>query len=181
MSKPEIDVDKYRRRLLQGGLAGLGLAWLPWHASLADAVAATSAGLAADDDWNKLVGWLTGSDIDAAVLLRGRRALVAADPDFERDWRQLRQSMLAQRIQDADALATAALFQQETPRKTALAIISAFYLGHAGSNPEQALVSYEQALMYPPTLDVTVIPTYARGQYNDWVAAPQLHETEGRG
>lgn len=174
--------DPFRRRLLQGTLAGIGLAWLPWDTLLADgASASVAADVRASSDWDQLVQWLTAADLDAAVLLRGHQALAATRTGFESAWPGLLAAMRQQGLHDPDALAASPLFHQEPQRATALAIISAFYLGHAGEDDQRQLVSYEQALMYPPTLDITVIPTYARGGYNDWVAAPPTGTTEGQG
>ncbi len=174
-------LDSHRRRLLQGTLAGIGLAWLSWDALLArGASAPAAAGIAANADWNQLVQWLTAVELDAAVLLRGHQALAATRPDVESNWPGLLEAMRRDRLHDPDALAASPLFHQPTERATALAIISAFYLGHAGQGDGQQLVSFEQALIYPPTLDVTVIPTYARGGYNDWVDAPTVRPAEGQ-
>lgn len=60
----------------------------------------------------------------------------------------------------------------------ALSIIAAWYLGYAGAPKTDAtednaqFVTYENALMFRPTVDATVIPSYARGRTNYWAEPP---------
>ena len=46
-------------------------------------------------------------------------------------------------------------------KETALAIISAWYLGVVTDAPDAEVFAYEYALMYQPTRDVMTIPSYA--------------------
>jgi hypothetical protein len=64
----------------------------------------------------------------------------------------------------------------EGPLKdTALAIISAWYLGVVTDAPDAEVFAYEYALMYGPTSDVMTIPSYAISGPNQWPAdAPPL-------
>jgi hypothetical protein len=64
----------------------------------------------------------------------------------------------------------------EGPLKdTALAIISAWYLGVVTDAPDAEVFAYEHALMYGPTSDVMTIPSYAISGPNGWPAdAPPL-------
>jgi hypothetical protein len=60
-------------------------------------------------------------------------------------------------------------------RETALAIISAWYLGVVSDAPDAEVVALEYALMYGPTSDVMTIPSYAISGPNGWTAnAPPL-------
>ena len=60
-------------------------------------------------------------------------------------------------------------------RDTALAIISAWYLGVVSNAPDAEVVALEYALMYGPTSDVMTIPSYAVSGPNGWSAdAPPL-------
>jgi hypothetical protein len=60
-------------------------------------------------------------------------------------------------------------------KETALAIISAWYLGVVTDAPDAEVFAYEYALMYGPTKDVMTIPSYAISGPNDWPAdAPPL-------
>lgn len=60
-------------------------------------------------------------------------------------------------------------------RETALAMISAWYLGVVSDAPDAEVVALEYALMYQPTSDVMTIPSYAKSGPNGWTAdAPPL-------
>jgi fructose 5-dehydrogenase small subunit len=60
-------------------------------------------------------------------------------------------------------------------KETALAIISAWYLGVVTDAPDAEVIAYEYALMYQPTRDVMTIPSYAISGPNAWPAdAPPL-------
>jgi hypothetical protein len=60
-------------------------------------------------------------------------------------------------------------------KETALAIISAWYLGVVTDAPDAAVFTYAYALMYQPTKDVMTIPSYAISAPNAWSAeAPPL-------
>lgn len=60
-------------------------------------------------------------------------------------------------------------------KETALAIISAWYLGVVTDAPDAEVFAYEYALMYQPTRDVMTIPSYAISGPNRWTAeAPPL-------
>jgi hypothetical protein len=60
-------------------------------------------------------------------------------------------------------------------KETALAIISAWYLGVVSNAPDAEVFAYEYALMYQPTRDVMTIPSYAISGPNRWTAeAPPL-------
>jgi fructose 5-dehydrogenase small subunit len=60
-------------------------------------------------------------------------------------------------------------------KETALAIISAWYLGVVTDAPDAEVFAFEYALMYQPTHDVMTIPSYAISGPNGWTAdAPPL-------
>ena len=60
-------------------------------------------------------------------------------------------------------------------KQTALAIISAWYLGVVTDAPDAEVFAFEYALMYQPTRDVMTIPSYAVSGPNGWTAdAPPL-------
>ena len=62
-------------------------------------------------------------------------------------------------------------------KQTALAIISAWYLGVVSDAPDAEVFAYEYALMYGPTKDVMTIPSYAISGPNGWTAdAPLLDQ-----
>jgi fructose 5-dehydrogenase small subunit len=60
-------------------------------------------------------------------------------------------------------------------KQTALAIISAWYLGVVNDAPDAEVLAYARALIYEPTKDVMTIPSYAISGPNEWSAeAPPL-------
>jgi fructose 5-dehydrogenase small subunit len=60
-------------------------------------------------------------------------------------------------------------------KETALAIISAWYLGVVSDAPDAEVFAFEYALMYGPTKDVMTIPSYAISGPNGWTSdAPPL-------
>jgi fructose 5-dehydrogenase small subunit len=60
-------------------------------------------------------------------------------------------------------------------KETALAIISAWYLGVLTDAADAEVFAFENALMYQPTRDVMTIPSYAISGPNGWSAdAPPL-------
>ena len=62
-------------------------------------------------------------------------------------------------------------------KETALAIISAWYLGVVTDASDAEVFAYEFALMYGPTSDVMTIPSYAISGPNGWPAdAPPLSD-----
>ena len=62
-------------------------------------------------------------------------------------------------------------------KETALAIISAWYLGVVNDAPDAEVVAFEYALMYKPTSDVMTIPSYAISGPNGWTSnAPPLSD-----
>jgi fructose 5-dehydrogenase small subunit len=62
-------------------------------------------------------------------------------------------------------------------KATALAIISAWYMGVVTDAYEAEVVAMEYALMYQPTSDVMTIPSYAVSGPNGWSAnAPPLSD-----
>ena len=62
-------------------------------------------------------------------------------------------------------------------KETALAIISAWYLGVVSDAPDAEVFAYEYALMYQPTRDVMTIPSYAISGPNAWTADPPALES----
>lgn len=69
-------------------------------------------------------------------------------------------------------------------RPAAMKIISAWYLGYTGTpsgNSDQddaRFVAFAGALMYQPTIDATVVPTYSRGHTNYWSQPPATLATD---
>lgn len=115
--------------------------------------------------------------LDEGIAARAQAGLTAVDAAFP----QKAAALLARieaigmtdigdfaRLEAADPAAAA----------TARSIISAWYLGHTGTPEGEKIgdnaqfVTFTGALMFEPTIDATIIPTYARGRTNYWAAPP---------
>lgn len=164
-----------RRALLGGLVFALPAGWLAGTSG--GALAAVEASEAAPAGFMALSRRLTGHDeIPEDLADAAFSALSAREADFPARYARLEQALAAdaspfETLVDAPALADPA------NRATALAIISAWYLGRVGkveaqSETASTLVTFTAALMWAPTIDVTVIPTYARGAPGNWADPP---------
>ncbi len=105
-----------------------------------------------------LCGW---PNLDERIVARAFTALSATDGAFTAHAEVLWQAITTAAIPDVSAFRASPLYAEVTHRATALALLSAFYLGVVGSGDTAHLVSYEAALMFASTQDVTPIPSYA--------------------
>ncbi|MFT8737020.1 MAG: sugar dehydrogenase complex small subunit [Zymomonas mobilis] len=175
--KPSEKSESPRRQFLK--IAGL---------SAGSAIAAGSAPLLAEsknddervqDQFYQISTFLTGhSDLDRGLSNRALAALTAADANFTTKFQTLQQAILTEKVSDPSLLRTSPIGQNEDLMATAKAVVSAWYLGYAGEPAIHAMednahfITYSGALMYRPTMDATVIPSYARGAPSYWVNPP---------
>jgi len=163
-----------RRKLLGSGAALLGFAVLRPTLSWA-AVPAAGSDSAAFYHTSLLV--TARLHLSPLVAQRALYCLNAEDGDFPQQLQRLWSGCQAAAITHADQLNGHSLMQGSTGA-TIKKIISAWYLGFTGTPvPLRAVdntrfVTYTDALMYAPTLDATVIPTYSRGKTNYWTQPP---------
>jgi hypothetical protein len=159
-----------RRRIVVGGtliVGGLGL-----H-SFTVATAAAAPGDADATPFMALSRLLIDHHLDEQVGHRLAAAMTAMTPELPR---QIDSLLAIAHARDArlvedffDDIADPAL------KQTALAIISAWYVGVLVDAPDAEVFAYELALMYQPTRDVMTIPTYAISGPNGWTSvAPPL-------
>ena len=144
-----------RRRWLQGALAltAAGLTGSLTLKALADDSAAAPI-----DAFMTLSQSLTArSSLDRDVGTRLLTALQKSTPDLAQQLPKLAGALAAG---SADAAQQA----------LALKIMEAWYLGTV----DNAVITYEQALMYPPIADVIVMPSFARGVPGYWAQPPRL-------
>jgi hypothetical protein len=127
---------------------------------------------------------LTGrSSLDQEISGRALAALTAENPSFPAAAAELATAMKNAGLVDMRQFKTFAADHPDVAA-TAYKIISAWYLGHTGTPAAEStvddarFVSYAGALMYEPTIDVTVIPTYARGRTNYWFEPPATLATD---
>lgn len=163
-----------RRTLLAGAaLAGTALA-IGGGAVLGTTNAFAAA--ASSTDFLRLSEFLTGGKaLEAGLATRFQAALARHDPTFDEA-----ATALQRYVADAKAGSIDELLARPdlgTPmRKTITQIVSAWYLGIVGTDADTELVSYAQALMYRPTQDVLVVPTYGGGP-DSWGDKPATTAT----
>lgn len=169
---PDSTMPISRRTLLNGAalagtalaLGGAGMLAMPL-ADAADAATTAPAGFL------KLSEFLTGGQgLGAALAARFQATLTRQDPSFDAAVVALEQYVAATAPATIDDLL--ARPDLAVPlRKTITQIVSAWYLGIVGVDEKAELVSYADALMYRPTRDVLVVPTYGAGP-DSWGPQP---------
>ncbi|WP_277910974.1 sugar dehydrogenase complex small subunit [Asaia platycodi] len=134
-------------------------------------------------DFLRMSRLLTGSsgldsELDSGLAPRVWQALMAKDADFPTHYWQLSDALSARSVTSwADYVATG-LREQVAIHAIAVALVGAWYLGRVGpmlprsETGTPAFITYEGALMWRSTRDVTVIPSYARGGPGFWAEAP---------
>ncbi|MBB4867892.1 hypothetical protein HNP46_006811 [Pseudomonas nitritireducens] len=162
-----------RRRLLCAtGTLGLGLAF---YAVQRSALADEDA----DSRLMRLSLLLTGRPrLDGLQAVRIGDALSAADSRFPQRLAQLAEAVDADGFDDMTHFADFCARHEPAVKATAMAILSAWYLGYTGtpssysSEDGARFIAFRYALMYTPTLDATVIPTFARDRTDYWDRPP---------
>ncbi len=110
--------------------------------------------------------------------MRAWTQLSTLDREFPRAAERLSAAITSSGVQDMAAFLAASVSKDEALLATARTITAAFYLGFTGRPPSEGhkdttgFVTFTGALMWRPTIDATVIPTYARGGTNFWVNPP---------
>ena len=124
---------------------------------------------------------LTGRQhLDLGIAKRALNALVAVDKQFAAKAKKLNQAIVDAKFVDMTQFDSQFSHDPQL-KQIAISIISAWYLGYTGtpegeSNHDNAqYVSYQDALMYQPTLDATIVPTFSRGHTNYWVEPPRFN------
>ncbi|MCC3742559.1 sorbitol dehydrogenase family protein [Rouxiella badensis] len=118
------------------------------------------------------------TQLSQVVAQRALNYLSAEDNQFPAKLQQLVQALSAANITHADQLNGHAIMAANGTGATARKVISAWYLGFTGTPiamravDNTRFVTYTDALMYAPTIDATVIPTYSRGHTNYWTQPP---------
>lgn len=173
-----------RRQLLAGVAALSASAMMPWATRLwADAPGEVSQ--REIHDFLMLSERLTGKpQLNAKIAGRAYQGLLGLSADFPQRMHQLIEAMEEAELTDMRHFKAFAAQYPESVARTAIDIISAWYLGYTGTidgnlarNTAQ-FVTYTGALMYRPTLDATVIPTYSRGHTNYWESPPSTIATD---
>lgn len=159
-----------RRKLLAFSGACLTIAAIgtPSKGSTQDVVASNRDSIS---DFMQLSAFATGHknldlSIGSALLL----AFEAQKHDFSTQIKALREHITKNNYQDVEALDAA--MKDDPLHPTLLQIIRAWYSGVIEDGTNVKVYAFEKALMYQPSRDVVVIPTYAHNGPNYWVSEP---------
>jgi hypothetical protein len=127
---------------------------------------------------------LTGHpEIDDTLADMAWSALVRREDGFETAYTSLVKAIEAAGLKDFADLPQSPAISDPAHKATAVSLVSAWYLGRVGevldrAEPGPDFITYTGALMWRPTLDVTVLPTYARAGPGYWGAAPASLATD---
>lgn len=135
-------------------------------------------------DFMKLSRLLTGHpEIDDTIADMAWSALVRREPGFEAGYAALLKSIETSGLSDFSALEQSPIMTTPALKSTAVSLVSAWYLGRVGEvldrgEPGPDFITYTGALMWHPTIDATVLPTYARGGPGYWATPPATLATD---
>ena len=159
-----------RRRFLQMMLAPPVILSMPVHTLLAAPADGETAQLLRASEL------LTGRrGLDSGIAARLWTLLCEQDTQFPARLAQLMTRLQALHSEDREQIVSQ-LDDDEV--KTALAIISPWYLGYTGTPSttkavdDAQFVTFLSALMYEPTREQTIRPTYARAGGDYWAEVP---------
>ncbi|HUO21571.1 MAG TPA: sugar dehydrogenase complex small subunit [Caulobacteraceae bacterium] len=157
-----------RRRFLAGSTALTAVLTMTGMTAAAADLAAPPADVAA------LAAFLTGkSDLSSEMVRKAYEGLRAQEPGFDQRLAMLGERIRAAGLADVEAFKASALAGEPSLMATATALIGALYTGRVGHDWRGHFVAYQDALMYRPTADVTVVPTYSRRPSGYWAQAVQ--------
>ena len=164
------DANAQRRRFVKLSAGAALAAALPAGMLIARAAAAPE--VVPLPDFAGVAAYLTRrSTLPSRYVQSVYDGLVAQDREFPARLRALAVA-IDMGTQPLDALVRTLGVAAPELRTAALAIIEAFYTGSVGHGGQARMVGYETALMFEPTADVTVIPTYIRARPEYWTARP---------
>jgi hypothetical protein len=166
-----------RRTFLTTGAAAFaafssGYAWIVTPAAGAEAPDAEA--------FRALSQFLTGADqLDPVQAERAFAQLAALDDNFPEKAATLNEAVTNSGAQSVDAFLAHPSSDGDL-RTTTTAIVSAWYLGYTGTpislraEDDTEFVTFTGALMFEPTIDATVRPTYVRAGLNYWMEPPDF-------
>lgn len=171
-----------RRTFLLYGITFTGVAALDAKLNAGAALAAQPEAMATAD-FVSLSQFLTGhSSLDAGLAARALEQLRTLDTAFDHKLAALAAAIAAAGAKTMDDFLAA---NPEAPlRTTATTVVSAWYLGYTGTpdlskmEDQARFVTYREALMFKPTLDVSIIPTFSRGPNGFWTEPPATIATD---
>ncbi|MBB3226474.1 hypothetical protein FHW69_001064 [Luteibacter sp. Sphag1AF] len=173
-----------RRLIVSASLVAAGAALLPWS-RMAYAQSPAQASPAELAGFLALSCLLTSRPhLDAALSQRVFVALADGDRNFGFKVRSLADALGRAGITDMKAFKDSAVDKDPDSKALVVLIVSAWYHGYTGtpksltSVDDTRFITYTEALMFAPTRDVTVIPTYARAGTDYWAHPPASIATD---
>lgn len=172
-----------RRSFLKGMTFLLPAAWL-LKAGTGGAYAQVTATASAPPDFMEISKLLTGHpEIDDGLADLAWSALVRREEGFAQSYDQLSAAITGGALSRFEDLPQSAVMTDPALKGTAVALIYAWYLGRVGEvlergEPGPDFISYTGALMWRPTIDATLIPTYAQGGPGHWATPPATLATD---
>ena len=158
------------RRALVAGAAVVGTAIAVGGVSVLGTTNAFAAATTSND-FLRLSEFLTGGKpLEAGLATRYQASLVRLDAKFAAAAAELQRYVNDAKAANIDEL-LARPDLGEPLRKTITQIVSAWYLGIVNNDTEVELIAYADALMYRPTADVLVVPSYGGGP-DSWGQKP---------
>jgi hypothetical protein len=166
---PDDGLRNARRRKLIKTTAALGvvsgmMAYVPFRSvfAAADTATAPAASAATTAAFQKLSQFLTSRPLDAVLAQRYYAALKKRNPALDQSVAALNALVDKSKLAHVDDYLTLPDVDKDldTCAKT---IVKSLYLGVVGDDENAELIAYKEALMYKPTEDVLVVPTYGRG------------------
>ncbi|WP_162939793.1 sugar dehydrogenase complex small subunit [Neorhizobium sp. NCHU2750] len=135
-------------------------------------------------DFMQVSRLLTGHpEIEDTLADMAWSALTRREEHFEAGYKALVDAIKSSGLSDFAALEQSPVMTDAALKATAVSLVSAWYLGRVGEvldrgEPGPDFITYTGALMWRPTIDVTVLPTYARGGPGYWATPPATLATD---
>lgn len=149
-----------RRRLLQG----IGILSVSALCNSLFPARALAAAQMSDNAFLEVSHFLVSRPVGPVLGQRYFDALTRHDAQFPQKLVSLNALLQHRKFAHVDDF-LAAFSADNDDWQTAKTIISAWYTGVVGTGSDLELIAYEEALMYLPTKDILVVPTYGGGPF----------------
>ncbi|WP_144631563.1 sugar dehydrogenase complex small subunit [Bordetella genomosp. 13] len=177
-AESETPSNARRRALVKYTIAwsvlGGALASVPMRRLMAAAPASAPVGAAAATPeaaaFLRASRFLTSKEVSPMLAQRCHDALKKRIPDLDQVAAAINELVADRQLHHMDDYLALEGLDKDLDAK-AKDIVQALYLGVVGQDEKAELFAYEEALMYDPTRDVLVVPTYGRGP-NSWGPKP---------
>lgn len=164
-----------RRRLLQG----MGILSLSAMCNSLFPARALAAGQMSENAFLQVSEFLVSRPVGPILGQRYYDGLTRHDTQFPQKLSSLNTLLQQHKFAHLDDF-LAAFGADNSDWQTAKAVISAWYTGVVGTGSDLELIAYAEALMYLPTRDILVVPTYGGGPFY-WAVTQGKVATTGEG